>query len=31
MEDYADIQERELAEKDLDDDFISLSIDEDEE
>ena len=31
MEDYADLQERQLAEKDLDDDFINLSIEEDEE
>ena len=28
MSDYADIQERELAEKDLEDDFILLWIDE---
>ena len=31
MEDYADLHERQLAEKDLDDDFINLSIEEDEE
>ena len=29
MEDYADIQERELAEKDLEDDFIRLKIEDD--
>jgi len=29
MEDYADLQERQLAEKDLEDDFIRLKIEDD--